>query len=94
VFCVECTFPDKTLGSLWPPLAIRIYDGSLKLDAKALMVIGSLCLISVKGLRWGIGPKEGREEEVGLGKTMSCLFLPRAKPGTLLVIYIYIDIIF
>jgi hypothetical protein len=32
-----------------------------ELDAKALMVIGSLCPISVegviKGLRWGIGPK-------------------------------------
>jgi hypothetical protein len=32
-----------------------------KLDAKALMVIGSLCPISVegviRGLRWGIGPE-------------------------------------
>jgi hypothetical protein len=36
-------------------------DDEAKLDAKALMVIGSLCPISVEGvirrLRWGIGPK-------------------------------------
>jgi hypothetical protein len=35
-----------------------------ELDAKALMVIGSLCPISVegviKGLRWGIGPEGGK----------------------------------
>jgi hypothetical protein len=34
-----------------------------ELDAKALMVIGSLCPISVEGviggLRWGIGPERG-----------------------------------
>jgi hypothetical protein len=35
-----------------------------KLDAKALMVIGSLCPISVEGVirgfRWGIGPEGGK----------------------------------
>jgi hypothetical protein len=38
------------------------YIHECKLDAKALMVIGSLCPISVeeviRGLRWGISPKE------------------------------------
>jgi hypothetical protein len=42
-----------------------------------------------QGWEWGKGG--GREEEVGLGKGMSCSFLHRAKPGTLLVIHSFVQ---
>jgi hypothetical protein len=46
------------------PLILWASEQGEGLDAKALVVIGSVCPISVegviRGLRWGIGPKGGK----------------------------------
>jgi hypothetical protein len=55
-------------------------DRKIGMKTKALMVIGSLCPISVegvlKGLRWGIGPEGGE----ALSSHHIWTFIPPARP--------------